>query len=181
MITIEANALRAAFNFKAKNDVRKELNHVIVKNGQLIGSNGHVAVIIPDKTLSGMEGILDIDKAPPATAVEVKFEDGTAISYDSKGNEKSRCGYRFIEQLIMFDFEGLKPTRMFVEPEGFLLAPDYLSLLGKSFPRPKKASKYAIRLVHSNPSNYDQVVVFDVIAPYLPSEVATVMIAPIRE
>lgn len=181
MITIEANALRAAFNFKAKNDVRKDLNNIIVKSGQLIGSNGHVAVIIPDESLDGMEGILDIDKAPPSTAVEVKFDDGTAISYDAKGNEKSRCGYRFIEQLIMFDFEELKPKKMFVEPEGFLLAPDYLALIGKSFPRPKKASKYAIRLVHSNPSNDSQVIVFNVVAPYLPSEIATVMIAPIKE
>lgn len=180
MIKLNSAALRAAFGFKAKDDVRKQLNGIIITKGKIIGSNGHVAVIIDHESID-QEGTLFLDKAPVATAVETVFDNGSAISYDAKGVEKSRCAYQFEPQITLFDFDRLTPDSLDVAAQGFLLAPDYLALIGKSFPRPKKASKYGIKLVHSQPQNHQQPIVFEVTADYLPNEKAIVCIAPVKE
>lgn len=180
MIKLNSAALRAAFNFKAKDDIRKHLNGINIDQDCIVGSNGHVAVIIPSEIPEGVMGVLYMDKIPVATAVETVFDNGSAISYDSNGKEKGRCAYTFEQQINIAPYKDVLPETQIVEEGGFCLAPDYLALIGKSFPRPKKASKYAIKLINSKP-NTQEPVMFEVKAEYLPKGTATVCIAPVKE
>lgn len=181
MIKINAAALRAVMAFKAKDDIRQQLNGVTVSRDRVIGSDGFAACIIETDTEFPADGVLFIDKVPLASAEYVTFDNGTAISYDAKDQEKARCGYRFEPQGNLLDFDRVTPDKLCVEPEGFFMAPDFLGKITKAFPRPKKAGKYAIKLVHSMPSNHWQPYVFDVSAYYLPTGAATVLIMGVKE
>lgn len=180
MIELNSAALRAAFNFKAKDDVRESLNAINIDSDCIVGTNGHVAVIIPSDIPEGVSGLLYMDKAPVATAVKTVFDNGSAISYDANGKEKGRCAYTFQQQINIAPYNDVLPSTQAVEEGGFCLAPDYLALIGKSFPRPKKASKYAIKLINSKPATKEPIM-FSVLADYLPKGTATVCIAPVKE
>jgi hypothetical protein len=177
-IEISSHALRAAMTFKAKDDIREQLNGVTITNGTIFGSNGFTACLVPHPSLDCEDCFIFVSKVPPATAETSVIEDEQIIHYDAKGVEKAREAAKVIAERNQYDINRLIPTDKKITPYEICVAPDYLGLISKAFPRPKKAGLYSIKITHSEPG---KPMVFEVKSKMLPAESATVLIMPVRE
>ncbi len=175
---INSSILRAAQAFQSKNDVRQQLNGIMIDGKSIVGSDGHTAVLMETESDTGLKGAFCLAGKIPATAIETDLTETNAIHYDAKGVEKGRCAVVRLDLPMLSASQHVPNEYELTCSQPITLQPQFLKRIGDAFPMPKKG-RCLTRLEHY--AGGPTPIIFTVKTDLIPSCEPIVLIMPVKE